>query len=388
MSRSIPFSADSGFADEIRATFRLALPLIVGQLATMAANVVELILAGHLGAHVLGAVAVGGSVWGMAVITMAGLMMTVSPSVAQLDGAKRRGEVAPLFCQAVWLAAAAGVVTAALLYAGGPMLARVTGVSEDLLPDVAAFLHPASFAAPPIILYFACRGLSEGLSLARPTMLLGLLGLVALVPIGYTLMYVLQLGAYGSGLAMAAVCWLLFLGFAVLIAVGPRYRGLGWHRRGLQPDFDVISALARLGLPMAVTLMLEAAFFSMAGLEIGRFGDAAVAGHQVAVSVASVTLMPRSYFCTCWKVRPSAAASCSCEIPFCTRRIRMRSPIWRSTALDRARACLDASLREPACGLDSMRRPYRLPPTLPAQLSVRQYLIHYSQYLYDPCDTQ
>jgi MATE family multidrug resistance protein len=227
----------------------------------------------------------------MAVITMAGLMMALSPSVAQLDGAKRRGEVAPLFCQAVWLAAAVGVLTVALLYIGGPMLARVTGVSEDLLPDVAAFLHPASFAAPPIILYFACRGLSEGLSLPRPTMLLGLFGLLALVPIGYTLMYVLRLGAYGSGLAMAVVCWLLFLGFAALIAVSPRYRGLGWHRRGLWPDLAIIGALVRLGLPMAVSVMMEAALFSMAGLEIGRFGDAAVAGHQVALSVASVTFM-------------------------------------------------------------------------------------------------
>jgi multidrug resistance protein, MATE family len=291
MSRVFPRSLDTGIADELRAMIRLALPLITGQLATMATNVVELVLAGHLGAHVLGAVAIGGSIWGMAVMSMSGLMMAVSPSVAQLDGAKRRGEAAPLFCQALWLAVAVGVGMGVILYFGGPVLARLTGISGELLPDIADFLHAASFAAPPLVLYFACRGLSEGLSLPRPTMLLGLLGLVALVPIGYWLMYVLRLGAYGSGIAMTAICWLLFLGFALLIAWSPRYRGLGWHRRGLWPDFGVIGGLLRIGLPMAISVLMEAALFSMAGLAIGRFGDAAVAGHQVALSVASVTFM-------------------------------------------------------------------------------------------------
>lgn len=291
MSHQIITTAEDEFAAEIRGTLRLALPLITGQVATMATGVVELILAGHLGAHVLGAVAVGNSVWGMAVITMSGLMMAVSPNVAQLDGARRRGEVAPLFCQALWLAAAVGLVMTGVLYVGGPALARVSGVSEDLLPDVAAFLHPVSFAALPIILYFTCRGLSEGLSLPRPTMLLGVIGLVALVPIGYGLMYVLRLGAYGSGIAMMSVCWLLFLGFALLILTSPRYRGLGWHRRGLWPDFAVIGGLLRLGGPMAVSIFMEAALFSAAGLLIGRFGAAAVASHQVALSVSSITFM-------------------------------------------------------------------------------------------------
>jgi len=291
MSRVFPTSLDTGIRDEIRTTLRLALPLITGQLATMATNVVELVLAGHLGAHVLGAVAIGGSIWGMAVISMAGLMMAVSPSIAQLDGAKRRGEVAPLFCQALWLALGVGIGAGIILYSGGPALARLAGISEELLPDVADFLHPASFAAPAIILYFACRGLSEGLSLPRPTMLLGLFGLVALVPIGYWLMYVLRLGAYGSGIAMTAVCWLLFLGFVFLIARSPRYRGLGWNRRGLRPDFGVIGGLLRIALPMAINVMMEAGFFSAASLEIGRFGDAAVAGNQIAMSVSSVTFM-------------------------------------------------------------------------------------------------
>src|SRR5215469_11172140 len=48
---------------EIGATVRLALPLILAQLAAVGSNVIDAVLAGHVGAHVLGAVAIGANIW-------------------------------------------------------------------------------------------------------------------------------------------------------------------------------------------------------------------------------------------------------------------------------------------------------------------------------------
>jgi MATE family multidrug resistance protein len=280
-----------GVAHELRATFALAFPLIVGQLATIGENVVGLILAGHLGAHVLGVVAVGGSVWGLGIMGMIGTMMALSPSVAQLDGARRRHEVAPLFRQSLWLALALGILVQLLLYTAGPLLVGSIGIDPALLEDTDAYLHAVSFAAPPLAIYLACRGLSEGLSLTRPSMLFSLLGLVALAPIGYVLMYPLDLGAYGAGLSITLVCWLQTAAFAIFLRLSPAYRNLGWDIGRSGPDPDAIRALLRIGAPMAFAVLMEAALFSAAALEIGRFGEAAVAGHQVALSVASATFM-------------------------------------------------------------------------------------------------
>ena len=44
---------------ELRATFVLGLPLVAGQLCAVGMNVVDTVLAGHLGARTLGAVAIG-----------------------------------------------------------------------------------------------------------------------------------------------------------------------------------------------------------------------------------------------------------------------------------------------------------------------------------------
>ena len=100
-----PFRPESTrLAHEMRATVHLALPLILAQLAAIGSNVIDAVLAGHVSAHVLGAVAVGASIWSLAIVSGIGMMMAVPPSVAQLDGAARRHEVGAVFRQALWLA--------------------------------------------------------------------------------------------------------------------------------------------------------------------------------------------------------------------------------------------------------------------------------------------
>src|SRR4249919_3084051 len=80
-------------------TLRLALPLMAGQLSAIGMNVVDVMLAGHLDAHTLGAVAVGTSVWSLALVAAIGVMLALPPSVAQLNGAGRRDEIGALFRQ-------------------------------------------------------------------------------------------------------------------------------------------------------------------------------------------------------------------------------------------------------------------------------------------------
>ncbi|HEY8288151.1 MAG TPA: MATE family efflux transporter, partial [Acetobacteraceae bacterium] len=204
---------------ELGATLRLAGPLIASQLFAIGMNVVDVMLAGHLGAHVLGAVAVGASVWMFPLMGIVGVMMALPPSIAQLNGAGLREETAPLFRQAVWLALTVGVGMQLALWWLGPLLVAATGVAPALVQDVTSFLRAISFGAPALALYMACRGFSEGLSITRPTMVFGLLGLLLLGPVGYVLMYgglgLTGLGSLGSGIATALVLWAQALGFVV-----------------------------------------------------------------------------------------------------------------------------------------------------------------------------
>ncbi len=281
-------------AHEIAATVRLALPLIFAQLAAIGSNVIDAVLAGHVSAHVLGAVAVGASVWSLAIVSGIGMMMAVPPSVSQLDGAQRRGEIGAVFLQALWLAVGMGVLLWFAVRHAEPLIDLI-GVAPGLRADVGEFLRAISWGAPALTCYFALRGLSEGLSLTRPSMYFSLSGLVVLVPLGYVFMFgklgLSPQGARGCGIATATVLWLEMVAFAIYVSRHRNYRGLGLFDRFEWPRPRRIAALAAIGLPMAVTLLAEAGLFVAVALLIGTLGETVVASHQVALNIASFFFM-------------------------------------------------------------------------------------------------
>ncbi|MEO7916409.1 MAG: MATE family efflux transporter [Dokdonella sp.] len=282
-------------ASEMRASARLATPLILGQLSAIGMNSVDALLAGHLNAHTLAAVAVATSVWALAIVASIGVMLSVPPSVAQLNGAHRRADIAPLFAQAIWLALALGVVLGLAIHFAGPLLPALIGVDARLTEDVGAFLRAIAFGAPALALFASMRGLSEGLGLGRPTMYFALLGPVLLAPLGYVLMYgrlgVPSLGALGAAIATAIVLWVQVFAFATYLLRSRHFRDLNLLQGWARPDPRTIGELLHIGLPMGVTLLMEGGLFVAVALIIGRLGTDIVASHQVALNVASIAFM-------------------------------------------------------------------------------------------------
>lgn len=279
---------------DVRATLALALPLAGAQLSSMGMGVADVVLSGHLGAHVLGTVGVATAVYNIANMTAVGVNAAFGPAVARLDGAGQREAIGPLFRQALNVAGLLGLALMAAVYWLGPVAAGLLGFSPHLTAAIGEFLRAIAPAAPAISLFYCCRGLMEGLSRPRPTVAFSLLGLAVLVPVGYSLMYgpfgLPSLGARGCALATVVAVWAELLGFAAWLALSGAFHGLGWQRRRAF-DAGLMGGLVRTGLPIAVALLLETSLFSAAGLAIGRFGEVQAAGHQVALNVAAFTFM-------------------------------------------------------------------------------------------------
>jgi MATE family multidrug resistance protein len=72
----------------------------------------------------------------------------------------------------------------------------------------------------------------------------------------------------------------------------PYYRPFGVFAHFEWPRPADIAALVRLGTPIGVSLFMEGSRFAVVSLVLGRhFGAEVVAGHQIALNVASVTFM-------------------------------------------------------------------------------------------------
>jgi MATE family multidrug resistance protein len=280
---------------DLRATLRLALPLVAAQLTSVGGNLIDVVMAGHMGAHTLAAVAVGTNIYMLPLMAVVGVMMAIPPSVAQLDGARRRSEVSALFRQTVWLALVLGAALQQAVFWGGPHLASVLGVDPTLQNDITLFVQAVSWGLPALGLFLACRGVTDGLSMPRVSLVVGVGGLVLQLPLVWMFMYgrlgAPELGAEGAGVATAVTLWVQAATYIAYLRFSRRFTGLGWGHGARGPDVAALRVLLRLGAPIAVAVMMEVGMFSTAGLLIGRLGEVVVAAHQVALNVASITFM-------------------------------------------------------------------------------------------------
>ncbi|WP_297832695.1 MATE family efflux transporter [Thermomonas sp.] len=287
-------SPTTRFRREVGHSLRLAAPLAAGHLSSGLVGFVDAVVAGHHGTATLAAVSVGTALFWLPMLMPMGTLMAVPPSVSQLDGANRRGEIGALFRQSLWLALALGIALFALL-SFAPLLLQPMGIAPEIVPGVVAFLRAVRWGVPAFALYLSMRYLSDGLHWSLPTMLLGFGGLCVLAPAAYLLTNGVHglpaLGAEGIGIATSLMFWTQVLGFALYLRTSTRFADLGLFAHWDWPRWPVQRDLLRTGLPIGVTITMEGGLFAVTALLIGRLGEVQVAAHQVALNVASICFM-------------------------------------------------------------------------------------------------
>ncbi len=282
------------FGDELRASARLAAPLIAGHVSTGLIGLVDALIAGRHGTATLAAVSVGTALFWLPLLVPMGTLIAVPASVSQLDGAGRRDEIGPLFRQALWLSLLLGLAMFVFLSVI-PLALEAFGIAPEIRPGATAFVHGIRWGVLPLALFLCMRYLCDGLHYTIPTMLLGFGGLLLLIPTGYALTFGLgglpALGAGGLGLASALVMWLQALGLIAYLARARRFRELHLLDRYDPPRWPPIRSLLALGLPIGFTWLMEGGLFVATALVIGRLGAVPAAAHQIAINVASLCFM-------------------------------------------------------------------------------------------------
>lgn len=260
----------------------------------MGMNVADTMLAGRHSAHALGVVGVGSAVWSLVIIIVLGFLFALPPMVAELDGAGRRDRIAAVVSQALWLALLLGVLLFFGVRSVEPLL-RLMQVDPTLVPDVVAFLRILSFGAPALAMFFALRYFSEGIGYTRATLYFSALGIVLFLPIGNVLVFghfgMPAMGARGCALAMVISLWLQIAAFTVFVLRHPVYRDIALVQRFEGPRWSEMRKLLALGLPIGFMVLMEGSLFVVAALLISSLGTAAVASHQIAINLGSVSYM-------------------------------------------------------------------------------------------------
>jgi MATE family multidrug resistance protein len=281
---------------EIMRTLQLAAPVMVGMVASFGMNFVDTIMAGRLPDKeiALAAIATGGAIWSAALMFSIGLTMAIQPVVAQLDGADKRGEAGEATRQGVWIALAVSVPFVLVLI-NGRLLLEGIGVDAAIIPTAVRYLDALAWGAPGICLLLLLRFFSEGTGHTRPTMYMGLMGIVLNVPLNYILMFgklgMPALGAQGTGYATSLVILIQVLAMIFYVRKNRHFIPYKLFERWDWPEWKIIKSLVKIGLPVGLGIFVEGSLFVGAALLIARLGPVPSSAHLVAINFSALMFM-------------------------------------------------------------------------------------------------
>ena len=294
------------------------------QACIMGMGFLDTAMAGRYGAVDLAGVTLAGTILWPLFLFMTGLTMALMPIVSQLVGAQRTGECGEVIRHGVWVALGGSLVTMVIIRNAGPLF-TLMNVDAEVVRVATGYLQAASWGMPGAMAYVALRQSSEGLGRTRPPMVIAVLALALNAPLNYVLIYgalgLPALGGVGCGWATSAVMW-FELGLMLLVTRRPYFRATGFLGPGAQSPsepglaasngppkqgglalgrppnrlakafgvwlewrWDTCLRILKLGLPIGLTIFLEAAIFAAVSVLVAGHGVAALAGHSIAANL-------------------------------------------------------------------------------------------------------
>ncbi len=277
-----------------RQFIKLATPILVAEILHLSSTVVDTIMAGQYSSTDLAGVSIGGSTLFPIMILLIGILMATTPTVAQAFGANKLHQIGPTVQQSIWLAISLGIVGVILLQQSHVVfdLLDIHGSIRSIAFD---YLQIAAFCLPAIALMQSLRSFSEGLGITKPMVYFTLLGALVNIPMNYIFIYgklgLPAMGGVGCAWATVISAWVTTIGMACYIYLRPIYHQCGFFDQLNLPHWASIKQLLKLGIPIGISIFIEATMFAIIALFLAPLGPTIVASHQLVLNFSSLSFM-------------------------------------------------------------------------------------------------
>lgn len=285
------------FADEVRATLRLAAPLILTQLVQTGIYTTDVIMIGRIGPLPLAASALAVNLLAGFFFCGTGLMGAAAPIMSAergRDPEKAAETLRATFHGAIHLALLYSAAVWLLLW-NGKALMLMFGQQPALAETGGQFLRLLQWTLLPNLLLVLFRGVLAVLGRPGPALVVMIAGLIVNFLGNYALIFghwgLPALGLPGSAIASLVSATTMALVLGVYLTVSPLTRGYRLWSGVFRFEWQQLRRIAALGVPIAVTLAFEVSVFSAAIYFMGWIDTVSVAAHAIALQIASVTFM-------------------------------------------------------------------------------------------------
>lgn len=274
---------------------KIVFPILITQVAMYLVTFFDIYMTARYGTDDLAGVSIGSSFWVPVYIGLAGILMSITPIVAQLMGAKKKEDVKEAVQQGIYLAVLlAFIVFVFFFFAIDPLLALMN--LEPAVADVASrYIFAMSLGLIPLFVYNALRSYIDALGATRVTMVITLLSAPINVFFNYLLIFgnfgFPELGGAGAGLASAITYWLILAIAVFIIQTKNPFSSYGIFRKWGRISLARWSEISRIGVPIGISIFAETSIFSAVTFMLSVYGTITIAAHQIALNFTSLLYM-------------------------------------------------------------------------------------------------
>lgn len=281
------------YFNEFPKNFKLAFPMMVGQLGHVVVGLADNIMIGQLGAEPLAAVSLGNTLIFFGLFIGIGFSFAITPLVAEADGEQNFKRGRKVFQNGVLLCTFNGVLLFALVYFLKPILFYLD--QPEKVVDLAfPYLNIVAFSLIPLMIFQAFKQFADGLSLTKYAMYATLIANVLNIVLNFFLIYGFwifpRLEIEGAAISTLVSRFTMLV--LIILILNSRAKLKPYFSKLIQKiDKAIFKKLLSLGFPTALQMLFEGGIFSASVILAGTLSANAQAANQIALNLVAMTFM-------------------------------------------------------------------------------------------------
>jgi MATE family multidrug resistance protein len=280
--------------EHMKATARLAAPVAASHLSDMVALAADAIMVGQLGTVALAAATLANSVYVFGMLFAISFAIVITPLAGSAWGRGDAVGVASVLRNAGAISIAVAVVASLVYFPARPLLS-LFGAEAAVVDLAVPYLLWLAASTLPRAVYGMFKQTAEAMHNTRTAMLIAVLG--NLLNLGFNWVFIFgNLGAPAMGVTGAGFSTFLARSvtaalFVVVFLRADFFADVRHAVRRSRFEWESMKRTLAMGLPIAGQIMLEVSAFAIGSLIMAGLGTAALAAHNIALNLASITFM-------------------------------------------------------------------------------------------------
>ncbi len=285
------------YSSHVRPNFLLAYPVMLSMLGQVMTGVADSVMVGWTGATPLAASSFANIFFTIPLFFGIGVSYAITPLVAEGAGAKDQNKIIEILRHGTLINLLVGFVLVSLIFLVEPFMFAM-GQPEDVVTLGIPYLSIIGVSIIPTMIFQTYRQFAEGLGKTRMAMVIVIASNFLNIALNYGLIFgklgFPALGLNGAGWATLISRIIMAMGMMLYIYYGQKF---AIYRKGFSIGHyskSLTSKMLHIGLPAGSQFIFEAGAFGFSALMMGWLGITALAAHQIAINLATISYMTTS----------------------------------------------------------------------------------------------